>query len=157
MVAMPDWLKEKADQIKQEEGARKGERERLARIKAQAPEVCAAVATTTERLVTEFNETFRSKPRKQLEFERVPPHGFFVRKPSYPGLVLETWLDLDAQEYHYSLSGAVGKDSPVRTQGTLVLHLDEAGQLQLKSMMKTLNTEEVARFLLEPMLSALRL
>lgn len=151
------WVQERVQQVKQAEESRTSEREwqlhceRI--IRAKAPELSGALWSAMERDVQEFNDCFPHAPHRRIEFHRQPSNRILVRKPNFPAVILEAWLDLEGHAIRFTRDMTPDCESPTqRDVGLLRIRLYDDGNLMLFNGEHPVTREEASRLLLDPIL-----
>ena len=152
------WVQERVEQIKRAEESQSSQREwqlyseRV--IRAKAPEFSRSVWSAMERDIHEFNDSFPTAPHRKIEFHKQPSNRVLIRKPYFPALILEAWLDLEGRAIRFTCAMTPDSESsPQRSVGILRIRLFDDGNLMLFNGEHPLTCEEASRLLLDPMLS----
>lgn len=151
------WVQERIQQIKQAEESQTSQREWQLHcervIAAKAPDLAQSVWSAVERDVQEFNDSFSAAPHRKIEFHRQPSNRVLVRKPYYPTLILEAWLDLEGRVIRFTCSMTPDSESSrQRNVGILRIRLFDDGNLMLFNGEHPLTIEEASQLLLDSIL-----
>ncbi len=153
------WVQERVEQIKRAEETQASQREWQLHcervIRAKAPDLARSVWAAVERDIREFNDSFPSTPQRKIEFHRQPSNRILVRKPYYPALILEAWLELEERAIRFTCSMTPDSESsPQRSVGIFRIRLFDDGNLMLFNGERPLTCEEASQVLLHPILRA---
>jgi seryl-tRNA synthetase len=151
------WVQERVEEIKRAEESQVSQREWQLHcervIRAKAPDLARSVWSAIERDIQQFNESFPNIPHRKIEFHKQPSNRVLVRKPHYPALILEAWLDLEGRAIRFTCSmTADSESSPQHTVGVFRIRLFDDGNLMLFNGERPLTCEEASQLLLDPIL-----
>jgi hypothetical protein len=151
------WVQNRIEQITAQE-----ERRNIVRqhelycdrmIRAEGAFLFNSLSMSVEGIVKAFLDAFPNDQGKRIEFTRIVPNGFKVRKPIFPALTLDVWLELDSHAVKFSTSRHASHDTvPHETTGILRIVALE-GNLHLKNGERLITPTEAANMLMDCFLS----
>lgn len=152
------WVQERVEQIKRAEESQTSQREwqlhceRVIRVKA--PDIARSVWSAIKRDVQEFNDSFPTATHRRVEFHNQPSNRILVRRPYYPALILEAWLDLEGRAIQFTCNTTRDSESAMqRSVGIFRIRLFDDGNLMLFNGEHPLTCDEASQLLLNPFLS----
>ncbi|MBI1750620.1 MAG: hypothetical protein HY234_09775 [Acidobacteria bacterium] len=153
-TSVGEWGAEQAARIKEREDLRTTEREWQLHssrvIKNGSPYLFKTFTDLVESAISGFNESFPPNSHRKIEFQRIPSNRLLVRRPYYPALCLEVWLDVDCQCIRFTTSIRPDQESSAQNGAGRfrILHF-EGSNLQLANGERLISLEDACRLPLE--------
>jgi aminopeptidase C len=150
---MTQWIKERAEGIRQAEKERKTERERLmviaADLKAKTEPFWKDLVNVLEESVRQFNIEFPDAERRIDQIEKNSPTALTIKRTAYPAATVKVGFNQTGTSIPYAISTTVRKGANVaESQANLTVGLvnGEAGYIEEK-----IHThEDAAKLFLDP-------
>jgi hypothetical protein len=115
----------------------------------KARHVFKMLSCLVEEAVNEFNAA-NSIQGRRMEFHNIPSNRMLIRRPQYPSLQMEVWLDVESRSVRFTTATRIDREHPLRqTVGRLRTRL-VADELQISNGERLLDLEKACKLLLSP-------
>jgi len=154
------WIKERAEQIKQQEQDRESERKweilKSDRLLANRIELWKSLLAQVRADVQELNQEFSADKRKQVDFIEIPSSSFTLRKSHFPAVTMSVHISPDGRRIDFKSQERLSLDAPVHeSEGYLTPDLDPVEGFLLKHGDKQLSSyAEASQIFLHPIFEA---
>ena len=150
---MTEWIKERADGIRQVEKERQAEKERLvvvaSELKARTEPFWKELVEVLDESIRQFNVEFPEAERRIDQFEKNSATALTIRRTSYPAATVKVGFNQTGTSIPYAISRTPRKGaSVVESQANLVVGIvdGEVGYVE-----ETVHThEDAAKLFLDP-------
>lgn len=153
---MTEWIKTRAEGIRQAEKDKKEERERVAvlaaQLKAKTEPFWTQLVGILEESVRQFNAEFPDADRRIDPIEKNSPTALTIRRAAYPSATVKVGFSSTGTSIPYAISTTVRKGANVaESQANLTVGVvdGEAGYVEEKVH----SHEDAAKLFLEPFFS----
>jgi hypothetical protein len=149
---MSEWIKQRADQIRNAEREKKEEAERKAAaasdLKAQVIPFWNELVEAIHQSVTEFNTEFPETDRRIEPFNKTDPNTFNIRRTAYPSVILKVQLSASGTNVQYQISRTLRKGiNTVEKQSTFALVMKDGKPCYSEAHLQS--HEDVAKLFLD--------
>ena len=150
---MSEWIRVRAEEIRQAERERKAERDRQIAaanlLKARIEPFWNELIDVLASAVKVFNEEFPETDRRIDSFERPTRTVFSMRRTAYPTVTVKAQLNSAGTSVQYTVSRTHRKGTePVEKQGSFTFGIVEGDVGYVETGIN--NHEDVAKLFLEP-------
>lgn len=150
---MTEWIKVRAEEIRQVEKDRKAEKERLivvaSDLKARTEPFWKELVDVLEASVKQFNVEFPDADRRIDQYEKNSPTALTIRRTSYPAATVKVGFNQTGTSIPYAISRTPRKGaSVVESQANLIVGIvdGEVGYVEENIH----NHEDAAKLFLDP-------
>jgi hypothetical protein len=150
---MTEWIKERAENIRQKEKEHKAERERLvglaAELKAKTEPFWQDLVGILEDSVKQFNIEFPEGERRIDQFEKSSTTAITIRRNAYPSAAVKINFNATGTGISYAINRTARKGANVvESQGNLVVGLLDGAAVYIEENVHS--HEDVAKLFLDP-------
>ena len=156
-MTAPSWVKREAEKRKEQERALEqksaARQDRMKKIAEKAPALWEKFAAVVENHVAEFNQLFRDDKQKLFEVEKPAPRTLVLKRPPYPSVRMEIFLNLDSRSVNYLIVRTPRAHAKSSEEiGALPIALDPKDSPQLMNDSHPLALEAASELMLKPVL-----
>jgi hypothetical protein len=150
---MSEWIRVRAEEIRQAERERKAERDRQIAaaniLKAKIEPFWRELVEVIASSVKVFNQEFPEADRRIDSFERPSHTAFVMRRAIYPAVTVKAQLNSAGTSVQFSISRTHRKGTePLEKQGSFTFGIVEGDVAYIESGIN--GHEDVARLFLDP-------
>lgn len=130
--------------------------DRLDRVKKtadKAPALWEKFAAVLENNVAEFNQLYRHDQQKLFEVEKPSRRMLLLKRPSYPSIRMEIFLNLETRSVNYLIVRTPRAHAKSSEEiGALPITLDPKSAAQVMNGSQPLSLEAASELILKPVL-----
>ena len=150
---MTEWIKVRAEGIRQAEKEKKEERERLStlatELKAKTEPFWKQLVDVLEESVRQFNIEFPDAERRIDQIEKNSPTALTIKRTAYPAATVKVGFNQAGTSIPYAISTTMRKGANVaESQSNLTVGLVEGEASYVEEKVRT--HEDAAKLFLDP-------